>query len=337
MRSRVDSCPEKVMMLSCKLPVNPGKIHLAFITFLIVLAGLLPPPSSLANDKENHFSYPAQQHRDLQPLDPVTGDLRSYTIEGEDTLLDIARDFNLGYYQLRRLYPEEDAWIPESGRELIIPHEWILPLVGQADVVINLPEMRLYHYDKRTNRGYTYPVSIGQKSQATSVGTYSISEMVRDPTWTVPPSLEEQYEVQQIPPGPDNPVGEYWIGLAGTHLGIHGTNFPWSVGRAVTQGCIRLYPEDISRLYSRLEDDAQVKIVYKPIKFGSDGRDIYVQVYPDIYNRMSNMLAYAYHRLKEKDLLHRVDMAHLIWALQRQSGLPVNITERSGKSGKSGK
>ena len=77
------------------------------------------------------------------------------------------------------------------------------------------------------------------------------------PIWYPPKSVREEHErkgdplPEFVPPGPDNPLGEYAMRLAipsGAYL-IHGTNRPAGVGMQVTSGCIRLFPEDIAELY----------------------------------------------------------------------------------------
>ena len=65
-------------------------------------------------------------------------------------------------------------------------------------------------------------------------GIYRIGEKRVRPTWYIPASLQEKYGQKAIPPGPDNPLGNYWMRLGNSPYGIHGTNFSWSVGRLVT-------------------------------------------------------------------------------------------------------
>src|SRR5688572_32042800 len=49
---------------------------------------------------------------------------------------------------------------------------------------------------------------------------------------------------KKVPPGPDNPLGEYWMGLSATCCGIHSTNAPQSVYQFKTHGCVRMRSEE---------------------------------------------------------------------------------------------
>ena len=134
--------------------------------------------------------------------------------------------------------------------------------------MINLPEMRLYRFFPRIGAVKTYPVGIGGQHGKTPEGTCWVVDRRVDPTWVVPASLKEKYDVPMIPPGPENPLGRYWLGLSRKGYGIHGTDFPWCVGRAVSNGCIRLYPEHIEQLFGKPPVGIWVEIVYEPVKVG---------------------------------------------------------------------
>ena len=67
--------------------------------------------------------------------------------------------------------------------------------------------------------------------------------------------------------------------LSHTSYGIHGTNNPWAIGRRVTHGCIRLYPEDIAFLYPRVPKDTPVRVIYQHAKVGVDKGKAYFQIY----------------------------------------------------------
>ena len=68
-----------------------------------------------------------------------------------------------------------------------------------------------------------------------------------------------------------------------TSYGIHGTNVRWSIGREATHGCLRLYEDEIERLYERVPEGTRIQIVYQPWKWGRDGRLLLLEVHPDPY------------------------------------------------------
>jgi len=83
-----------------------------------------------------------------------------------------------------------------------------------------------------------------------------------------------------VPPGPDNPMGDYALYLGWRGYAIHGTNLPNSIGRRDSHGCIRMYPEDIAWLYAEVTIGTPVAVVDQPVKFGWLGGMLYVEVHP---------------------------------------------------------
>src|ERR1700738_3192851 len=84
----------------------------------------------------------------------------------QDTLLDIARRYSLGYEEIIRANPGVDLWLPGEGTEILLPGRRILPPGSREGILVNLPEHRLYYYPK-PKKGHkavvvTYPISIGR-------------------------------------------------------------------------------------------------------------------------------------------------------------------------------
>jgi L,D-transpeptidase ErfK/SrfK len=269
----------------------------------------------------------------------------TYVVRKGDTLLDIARDYRLGYNEVEALYPEINPWVPPVGKELILPKMWVLPQVRKPGIVINLAEFRLYHFIDKALLGNslnhfqeeikngktemrfvrTYPVGIGNESWNSPIGMFRIIDKRVNPTWYIPPSLKSKYHpIKVIPPGPKNPLGNHFMGI-GNAYGIHGTDNPWSVGRMVTHGCIRLYPEDIEFLYTTVTEGTPVQIVYEPVKIGFLNGSIYVEVHKDIYEKISNFNEYGYQKLADLGLMEAVEPALFEAELERKSGMPVEV------------
>jgi L,D-transpeptidase ErfK/SrfK len=255
----------------------------------------------------------------------VLGAVRHHIIAPKETLLDIARNFDLGYIEFTGLYPDLDPWTPGPGQNLVIPTQWILPSTKLYGIVINLPEMRLYHFFPKIKMVATYPVGIGDIGWETPGAVARVINRRADPTWTVPKSLRAKYGTASIPPGPDNPLGKYWIGLSLRGFGIHGTNFPWGVGRLVSHGCIRLYPEDIAILFKNVSVNTPVEIVYEPVKIGILDNNIFIEVHPDIYKKIKDIRTQTIHRLNELGWLNSVSVSKVDDALDKQSGVPVRL------------
>ena len=255
----------------------------------------------------------------------VVGWMSHHVVEEKETLLDIARNYELGWNEIELLYPDMDPWVPDVGTDLTIPMCWVLPSAAKEGIVINIPEMRLYRYIPGTHVVETYPVGIGTEEYQTPIGEFSVVDRQKDPVWTVPPSLREKYSFTSMPAGPKNPLGAYWLGLSTNHIGIHGTNFPWAVGRQVSRGCIRLYPEHIERLFPDVPIGTKVRIVYEPVKIGVANGEIYMEVHPDSEGMNTDVEKEATERLQQLGEGCYISEETVQKVLQEKKGIPINI------------
>jgi len=260
----------------------------------------------------------------------IVGRPQKYIIKNRETLIDIAREFDLGYNEIAFANRNIDPWIPVKGTEILIPTIWIVPEIMDKGILINLAGMRLYLFFHLNNRRFirTFPVGIGREGFDTPEGNYSIIAKVKDPVWKVPESIrKERPELPTfIPPGPDNPLGKYWLQLSIKGYGIHGTNRPYGIGRRVSHGCIRLYPEDMEVLARYTTAGMPVRIINEPVKIA---RDSYNRIYLQITNNglsKSQLKKIIIEKLNRTRLLNEVDKERLDTALQDQTGLPILIS-----------
>jgi L,D-transpeptidase ErfK/SrfK len=219
-----------------------------------------------------------------------------------------------------------DAWVPPLDRKLLIPTFWVLPPTQHEQLVINIAEMRLYFFDKASGTVQTNPIGIGDEGWESPLGTWSIVEKRPNPSWYIPQSLQAKYGMSVMPPGPENPLGEYMMKFSAGAYGIHGTAMPWGVGRLVSHGCIRCYPEHIRILYPQVSIGSKLEIIYEPIKFGQRNGQIYVEVHPDVYRKLPDFEQYAIDKLNRYSLAEQVDLKRYQVAIKIQSGVPTNIS-----------
>jgi L,D-transpeptidase ErfK/SrfK len=294
---------------------------------LMLVSLLLLPGASFANGA---YSYRFSQKK--TGIDPsaatVIGASQDYVITKEDTLLDVARNFDLGYNELVSAYPGIDPWLPQPGEKLSIPTEWVLPSVNSKGIVINVPELRLYLFFTDIKMVKTYPIGIGILDSPTPLGRFTVIEKTKDPTWNIPLALQEEYGRESMPPGPDNPLGAYRLRLSQYDVGIHGTNIPWGVGRLVSHGCIRLYPEDIEELFHEVKVGTPVEIIYEPVKIGFKEGHIFVEVHPDLYNVITDLFIDTARKLFIHQLWEEIDVDLLSKAVEEHKGIPVDITRK---------
>lgn len=219
----------------------------------------------------------------------VVGDVTTTFSREEDTLLDIARAHGLGYQDIKLFNPTVDTWLPGEGSEIQLPSKFILPKTQQAGLVLNIPEMRLYHYFKNDTGDTvveTYPLGVGREGWSTPYMKTKIVEKKANPNWYPPKSIKEEHANNGDPlpdivkAGPDNPLGAYAMRLGRREYLIHGTNRPFGVGMRVSHGCIRLYPEDIEKLFQQVKVGTRVEIVNQPYKVGVRDGVLYLEAHP---------------------------------------------------------
>lgn len=307
----------------------------------------------------------AQAATYVQPNGDVVGQIQYTTARAAETLLEIARRYDVGFNAIKAANPHIDPWLPPEGARILIPSRYILPPGPREGIVINVAEMNLYYYytpqvaepvtiqltptnpespaappaaasaakpqpappaipsiiprigpqigsaiAPKTAPQATapaapaapplqpstvqivpevpvvgpplvsiYPISISQECLATPLGSYRIEQRLSSPSWTVPARLRrEQPGLPEVmPPGPNNPLGEYAITLDNPALMIHGTNKASSIGMKVSRGCVRMYPEDIDLLIHRVSAGTPVRLVNQAVKHGYKRGALYLE------------------------------------------------------------
>jgi L,D-transpeptidase ErfK/SrfK len=277
---------------------------------------------------------------DLQ-AQTVVGSPRQYTLQKKDTLLDIARYLDLGYNEVTGVYPDMDPWLPPSGETIELPTFWILPKSGYEGVVVNIPEMRLYYFPPRDNGAtlrtvVTLPVGLGREDWPTPIAKFKVRGKTPNPVWVIPESIKKERIAEKgwtedfIPAGsPDNPMGKYRIDITLPSYAIHDTNNPWAVGRLVTHGCIRLYPEDIQQFFNVVRVGSPGEFVYQPVKLGILNGKVYAEVHEDIYKVIPDLWQEAQRVAQESGWADMIDSRLLLKALMAKTGMPVNVTRGS--------
>jgi L,D-transpeptidase ErfK/SrfK len=302
------------------------------------------------------LSLPAVGGAAVLPL-PLAGDLIGEGAEvaaaHDDTLIDIARRFGLGYEEVVNANPGIDPWLPGEGAVIRLPLRRVLPDAPREGIVVNLPEHRLYYFPAakpgEPRLVVTYPVSVGKMDWSTPLGLTHIAAKIKDPPWYPPESVRAEHAQRGdilpkiVPAGPDNPLGQYAMRLAipgGGYL-IHGTNKPAGVGMQVTHGCMRLYPEDIEELFKHVAVDTPVRIVNQPHKVGWADGELYVEVHPPLEATDSGVYEpdrTALARLIANAVRGRPGAGGVVWlraerAFVEARGIPVAVTEPGRAAG----
>jgi L,D-transpeptidase ErfK/SrfK len=285
------------------------------------------------------FFLPAQALVfDIPPNgDNVVGHIRyAYSLPG-DTLFKIGRRFDIGYFEMIEANPRLSAE-HNLGRNtrVVIPSRYILPGETRNGIVINLSELRLYYFFPDGKRVLTEPVGIGRVGWQTPTGKTKIIQKKKDPAWHPTDAVREEAASQGYilpdvwPPGPDNPLGQYMLRMGWYTYLIHGTNSPNGVGKRVSAGCIRMFPEDIEKLYYLVDVGTAVTVVDKPIKTGWQGSKLLVEVHKPLEEKGElvtsdtiDMVAKMTAQVKNKPVQLRWQQA--LQELKNQTGIPVEV------------
>jgi L,D-transpeptidase ErfK/SrfK len=264
----------------------------------------------------------------LAKLPPVIGAPESELLDDpEDTVLDVAYRHRLGFDRVARLNPDVNVWIPDPGTVIRLPTEHVLPDPPWRGLVINVPEMQLYDFTQVGVEPEVFAIAIGDSIDPSLHGEFKVGNKRENPAWNVPKSiLAERPELPPVvPPGPDNPLGPFWMTIGSTSYGIHGSNNEWSIGREATHGCIRLYNDQIARLYARTKKGTPLRLDYRTVKVGRRERTIYVEAHPDVYGRDPGRELAAFERLRALELLPFVDELAVQRAIAESRGIPVPV------------
>ena len=293
---------------------------LVFFLFILVIG-----PGAIFAAGPFHYRLPQGLGVDPNAV-TVVGHPQSHHIVRYENLYKIARQYDLGFWELAKYHRPLDHFYLPWETEIVIPTRWVLPETSNPPgYIINVAELRGYRFFPDKHEVRTYPLGLGVLDFKTPIGKkFRVQNKSANPSWRIPKGLQAKYGMSVMPPGPDNPVGSHWLGLS--HYGLHGTAAPMGVGRLVSHGCIRHYPEDIKELFDITPVGTTVEVIYEPVKFGYLKGRIFVEIHEDIYFRVGDMFQYALKKLESKGLAGRINWVKFVRAVEEKSGAPVDIT-----------
>jgi len=261
----------------------------------------------------------------------VVGERFEYVVKQGDLLTSIAARFGESAMAIAHSNGIAYNGLLYPGQRLEIDNRHVVPETLENGILINLPQRMLFLFRAGSLAG-AYPVGLGKPTWPTPTGQFHVVQLRKNPTWTVPISIQEEMRRERqvvlttVPGGPDNPLGKYWIGLSLPEYGIHGTNAPPSVYHFQSHGCIRLHPDDVEKLFPEVEIGTDGEIIYAPVLLAllDDGR-IYLEVNRDVYNKGVNALQMLNELAEANHLTNRIDWQKAAKIAKQQEGLARQI------------
>ena len=214
----------------------------------------------------------------------LEGVTTSAQLKPSETLSEFARRLDVGYDEVLYANPYFDVSSATAGDTLVVPTSHLILKEPKSEVVVNLPERRLY-YRSKNNSITSYPVGIGELGWSTPLGEMTIIGKRKNPSWFVPQSVWDKRQKEGITlpkivsPGPDNPLGPRSMRLSNPSYLIHGTNNPEGIGKRSTAGCISMYPEDVIQLYKKTPVKTKVTVINEDVKWLLKDNKLCVEVH----------------------------------------------------------
>jgi lipoprotein-anchoring transpeptidase ErfK/SrfK len=159
-------------------------------------------------------------------------------------------------------YGQSDAGEPQALNPRYLKQE--VPYEGKeaaGTIIINTPE-RLLYLVEGNGRALRYGIGVGRPG-FTWAGVHNVTNKREWPDWTPPDDMLRRRPdlPRHMEGGPENPLGARAMYLGSTLYRIHGSNEPWTIGTAVSSGCIRMRNEDVIDLYERVRVGAKVVVL----------------------------------------------------------------------------
>ena len=256
----------------------------------------------------------------------LMGTDKKVSVSYGQSLYDVARQHGFALEHLAEANGLPVSLAAVQTSSVFVPSRRILPAdPPENGLVVNLPERGFYVFRKGEKTQF-YPIAVGEPGRfETPTGRYSIIEKVVDPEW-IAPEWAGLGENNVVPAGPNNPLGDRWIGLTSSGLGMHSTNNPSSIGSASSHGCMRMYPEVARRVFDSVQTGWPVTIEYQTSRVSLEKDGVYAVCFPDPYQKVDRD-AQLRERFRDLDLLGFYSLVDSQKLLQQKSGICQKVVD----------
>lgn len=299
-----------------------------------------PAPASQQEPAITQAIVTNETESDMAVSDKLTGTAGEYRVAKGETLRIVAAKLGVNRRHLASDNGLSTTSKLKEGQLLRYNNRRIIPEHRVKDgIIVNIPDRMLYYFQKG-KLVFSTAVALGTPNKTelfdwqTPTGKFRITAKAKDPTWTVPPSIQEEMRldgkevITSIPPGTDNPLGKYAIKTTLPGILIHSTTKPWSIYTYASHGCIRVYPERMEELFKLIRVNTAGEIIYRPVKLATTetGR-IFLEVHGDIYSKTSGIEREARNLIRTLGLSDKVDWDKTKRVISQKTGIAEEITQ----------
>ncbi len=304
-------------------------------------------PAPLTNPQEPEAGQLliVETESDIIESDKLIGTAGEYRVAKGETLRIVAAKLGVNRRHLASANGLSTTSKLKVGQLLRYNNRRIIPEHRVKDgIIVNIPDRMLYYFQKG-KLVFSTAVALGTPNKTelfdwqTPTGKFRITAKAKDPTWTVPPSIQEEMRLEgkevitSIPPGADNPLGKYAIKTTLPGILIHSTTKPWSIYTYASHGCIRVYPEQMEELFKLIRVNTIGEIIYRPVKLATTetGR-IFLEVHGDIYSKTTGIEREARNLIRSLGLSGKVDWDKTKRVISTKTGIAEEITRATNEA-----
>lgn len=174
----------------------------------------------------------------------------------------LGEKFHMDEDFLKKLNPK--ATFKKAGEKIIVANIRNEVPEDIHLIVAHKGAKQLYLFNSRNQMIGSFPATIGSSDTPSPTGTYKITGVAPNPWYSYSPSnfiQGKNTKPLSLPPGPNGPVGNIWIGLSKKSFGIHGTPNPSAISKTASHGCIRLTNWDANDLGKKVKSGVTVKFL----------------------------------------------------------------------------
>ena len=329
-------------------PENADKFYLLALQKARIIESMLEASEAELLSKVPELKSPPDPKPLLEPAveeppaepdsDRIVGSKGVYTVVKSDTVRLVAAKLGVTQQHLRDLNHLNARSYLKIGQKLAYNNRKIIPQHLKDGIIINIPDRTLYYFQQGA-LVTSLPVALGSATKnekyvwQTPVGKFRITGKVKDPVWTVPPSIQTEMEEQGkevltiLPPGPENPLGRYAIKTSIPGIMIHSTTRPASIYSFSSHGCIRLSPDQMEEFFPQIKVNTRGEIIYKPVKLAitENGR-VFLEVHRDVYNKSTSLMSETRRMVEKNKLSEMVDWEKIKSVVKQKSGIAEDIS-----------